>query len=59
MWFVVLFVLVPVFALALALVTMLFVLHRTLGSYKSRRLKRHRTDEATESDDGDRLRRRV
>jgi hypothetical protein len=55
----VLFVLVPVFALALALVTMLFVLHRTLGSYKSRRLKRHRTDEATESDDGDRLRRRV
>lgn len=59
MWFVLLFVLLPFFALALALVTILFVFQRTLGSYKSRRLKRHRTDEATESDDGDRLRRRV
>ncbi len=51
MWFVVLFVLVPVFALALALVTILFVFQRTLGSHKYRRLKRHRTDEAAESDE--------
>ncbi len=51
MWFVILFVLVPVFALALALVTMLFVFQRALGSHKSRRPKRHRTDEAVESDD--------
>jgi cell division protein FtsL len=51
MWFVLLFVLLPVFVVALTVVTMQFVFRRLLWSHRSRRVKRHHADETMEADE--------
>jgi hypothetical protein len=48
MWFVVLFVALPMLILAFAVVTVVFVLQRVLGSKKSHRWKYPRANESTE-----------
>jgi hypothetical protein len=50
MWFLVLFVVIPVFfVVALTVVITLFVFRRLLWSHRSRHLKRHHTDETMET----------